>query len=228
MNLNQKQETLSIRHLSKTFKMEKETRIPCNHCAGTGGEFGNECHKCRGLGYRKGYLSTISNTFFMVIILILFLLFTFSAFGQAPVMYGGSYQPAYYDFNYEGQYTLNEEWVVVEQDTFVGYWSDSLFVSKNRMFMFKSDRVEKLSKCVPMNTLFKGCSVGDLPYWSVIAEYFNGEKYYHLVGFSAIGEEPAYKMLIQNPVHNTFTGQVRVEQNGRIFYLFNPIRNSEQ
>lgn len=208
--------------------MENKTRIPCSSCDGTGGEFGNECEKCKGLGYRTGYVSTTSNNFFIGVIVILLVLLAFSTFGQAPVMYGGSYQPAYYDYNYEGKYTLNEEWVVVEQDTFVGYWNDSLFVSKNRMFLFKPDRIEELVKFVTMNTLYKGCTAGNLPYWSVIAEYFNGEKVYHLVGFSAIGEEPALKMLIQNPVHNTFTGVVKVEQNGRVFYLFNPIKNSEQ
>lgn len=200
----------------------KETRIACNSCEGTGGEFGNECSNCNGLGYTKP-----NNTFLIVTIVIVLMLLAFGVFGQSPVTYGGSYQPLYFDYNYEGKYTLNEEWVIVEQDTFVGYWQDSLFVSKNRMFLFKHDRVERLSKCVPMNTLFKGCTAGDYPYWAIVAEYFNKEKIYRLIGFSEIGEKPAISILVQNPVHNTFTGQVRVEQNGRVFYLFNPIKNSD-
>lgn len=161
------------------------------------------------------------------IIVLLLSMISYCAFGQVPVMYGGSYSPSYFDYNYEGNYILHKEWVVVEKDTFVGYWNDSLFVSNNRMFLFKPNRIEKLTKCIPINTLFKECSAGNLPYWAVLGEYFNGQKYYYLVGFSAIGEEPVYKMMIQNPVHNTFTGQVKVEQNGRVFYLFNPIKNSK-
>lgn len=148
-------------------------------------------------------------------------------FGQVPVTYGGSY-PQYFDYHYEGKYTLNESWVLVEKDTFMGYWQDSLFVSNNRMFLFKPDRIEKLTKFVPINSLFKGCSAGDDPYWALVAEYFEGTKYFYLVSFKNLDENFSTKMAVQNPVYNSFTGQVRVEQNGRIFYLFNPIKNSEQ
>ena len=155
------------------------------------------------------------------------LLLCFNLKAQVPVTYGGGIQPAYYDQFYQGKYTLNENWVVVEKDTLQGYWKDSLFVSGNKMFIFKQDRIEKLTKCVPMNTLFKGCTAGDYSYWAIIAEYFNKEKIYRLVGFSDIDSDPAISILVQNPVHNTFTGQVRVEQNGVPFYLYNPIKNSD-
>lgn len=205
--------------------MNNETRIPCYHCNETGGEFENPCPYCKGLGWKKGKVNKSNNRLLYGIITLLLLFLGFQALCQTPIAYGGSYQPQYFDYTYEGQYTLNEEWVLVEKDTFVGYWQDSLFVSKHRMFLFKPDRIEKLSKCIPMNTIFKNCSAGNLPYWSVIAENFNSIKSYYLVGFDTVGEWK-YKILIQNPVHNTFTGQVRVEQNGIPFYLFNPIKNN--
>lgn len=175
--------------------MEKETRIPCTSCEGTGGDFGMSVQFVEDWDTEKDvYLPQA----------ILFLQeHRFFLFYWPSVPLGKHLLCMEVLISPNTLITTTKEPIPFTKN---GQWWRKIPLQGIGMILYSSVRTECSSSnqteqrnypSVPMNSLFKGCSAGDLPYWSVIAEYFNGEKVYHLVGFSAIGEEPAYKMAVQ-------------------------------
>lgn len=143
-------------------------------------------------------------------------------------------QAQYFTFENEGDYCLEEEYILLDGKEIEGYWIDSIFNAGRIQYIFKEEGVTKLTKLFQQGTVYKNCSVfsdsldsepDNITYWSVSKEYLGNKIVDYLLGFEGFEIKPTLRLVVTNVRYNMNNGTLRAEQNGIPFYLWNSVES---
>jgi len=130
-----------------------------------------------------------------------------------------------YNFNNEGPYTLNEEWVVVEKDTVSGGWIKDTFFSDDNIhsYVFRDSGIEtRWNVCEPPTDVVFKTQLG-IPYQAEYWSFRKNTKGIYLLGYADINTPPFISILLTNVRYNPTTGRIVGYQNGIKTIVRNPI-----
>lgn len=132
----------------------------------------------------------------------------------------------YNSFN-EGIYypNLNEEWVIVKQDTIKGSWvKDTFFANDNiHSYIFRDSGVEtRWNLCEPPTDVIFLTQFG-LPYTAQYWSFRKTTEGIYLLGYPDVDQEATIIVLLQSARYNPETGKVVAYQNGRRATILNQI-----
>lgn len=153
----------------------------------------------------------------------LFTLAAFFIFMLPPVFS----QNQTYNFMNEGIYypNLNEEWVLVNQDTISGNWIKDTFFSDDNIhsYVFRDSGVEtRWNTCLPPTDVAFKTQFG-LPYQAEYWSFRSNTNGMYLLGFADVNQKPFISILLNDVRYNPQTGKAIGFQNGKQVIVRNPI-----